>query len=242
MTPSAAPSRPATLDLTYWRLATVDGVDISTTSPLDLWIDPGRGPKAGGYVFGTAPDACAPLKGRYDGDHEQAEMTFRWVEVACDQEPALVLNYLRALRATRTWSIVDRALRLEDTEEVVRLVFHETDVSPLPPLELVRSWWSGPTVNGGPPPDEHGIGIQFDASGTVGGGFECNGIFGTYEVHGSTIRIQAISSLMDCMTDGPDLLGVVNRADRWQIVDGRLRLYSGDAQILELRGLPLVAH
>jgi len=85
--------------------------------------------------------------------------------------------------------------------------------------------------------------INFDAAkGSAGGNSGCNVFGGEYTVKGDRIEIiDVVSTMRACLEDEKmaierDFFDGVRTANRYEISDGRLRLYRGKTLLLTLRG------
>ena len=85
--------------------------------------------------------------------------------------------------------------------------------------------------------------INFDAAkGSAGGNSGCNVFGGEYTVNGEKIAItDVVSTMRACIEDDKmaverDLFDGLRTANRFEISDGRLRLYRGRTLLLTFRG------
>ncbi len=156
--------------------------------------------------------------------------------------------FLNALERASRFSKSGNTLHIYDKQG--RSILRFTRQVKLPPVEepinrptLENRKWVLESIKGRQTfvPIE-GAFINFDAvKRSVGGNSSCNVFGGRYTVNGSRIKVtNTISTMRACIEDNKmaverEFLDGLRRSNRYEIADGRLKLYRGRSLLLTLR-------
>ena len=232
----------ARLETRQWKLTQLEGIRVLEPSSAYLELD------AAGTRF-TGNAGCNRMFGAVDIQGRRIDFSnIGTTRMACADSRVVRTEtlFVKALENADRFRLQGNSLELYDRNRMVARLTAPTKQRPQDSVGLEDRKWMLEAIKGVPVSKAgRGAFAVFDPKKTsVGGNSNCNVFGGNYKTVGQTLKITGIISTMraceedDRMTIEREFLDGLQRADRFEIERGKLKLYRNDRLLLTFEGEP----
>jgi heat shock protein HslJ len=222
------------LEGTHWSLVRLNGRELAPDTFISLEI-------AGGGISGNA--GCNGYGGSFSsaepGKLQLSEISS--TAMACEPEIRMQQEgeFLQALQHATGYRLVEGQLELLDASGEVLLVFSSEETFQADPADLVGTSWILVSLDGQPPMEGSTITMEFLADNRMKGSAGCRNYQGNYQAETDSIHFPKISMVeMECQWPATfgvqegDFTDVLTWANRYQLAEDRLEIYSSRGETL----------